>query len=357
MNPRARFSLSALTLALGLVTGAQAQEGATVLFSQSGSQIINAAGASRPANRGERLQSGERLVTPANAMSQIKLPDGSLVGVRPGSELSIDSGSRQQTIAVQQGSVRVIGAELVRPQASSNLVVQTPQARVELKAADLETAVTRPPAGNQPAGEAGSYSRLQAGTANMQKPGAPVEALALRQTAFVDTSGKLVQAGPTLPPQVAGEGQRPPRAPDGAAPPAAGKAGPGQPLVPQIGGPAGAPPTQPVIGQTGPQMPGGIGAPPPGGLRPPLMPPPGQANRIPGPNPLGNLPPLPPQPGILPGTPQGKPPGIVPGPFPPGGPKPPAAPNLRPPGQNPPPPGQPGPNPPPPAPAPQPPRP
>lgn len=354
MNPRARFSLSALTLALGLVTGSQAQEGATVLFSQSGSQIIDSAGASRPANRGERLQSGERLVTPANAMSQIKLPDGSLVGVRPGSELSIDSSSRQQTIAVQQGSVRVIGAELVRPQASSNIVVQTPQARVELKAADLETAVTRPPAGNQPAGEAGSYNRLQAGSANMQKPGAPAEALALRQTAFVDTSGKLVQAGPTLPPQAAGEAQRPPRAPDGAPPPGGAKAGPGQPLVPQIGGPAGAPPTLPVIGQTGPQMPAGIGAPPPGGLRPPLLPPPGQMAGGPGPNPLGNLPQLPQQPGVLPGTPQGKPPGIVPGPFPPGGPKPPTAPNPPPPGQNPPPQR---PNPPPPAPAPQPPRP
>ncbi|WP_371323522.1 FecR family protein [Dechloromonas sp. ZY10] len=338
MHSLARFTLSALALALGFTAGLQAQEGATVLFSQSGSQIINAAGNSRPASRGERLQTGERLVTPANAISQIKLPDGSLVGVRPGSELSIDSSSRQQTIAVQQGGVRVIGAELIKPQASSNLVVQTPQARVELRAGDLETAVTRPPAGNRQDGEAGSYNRLQAGAASLQKPGAPSQGLDLRQTTFVDNSGKLAQLGATLPPPTAGEAPRPPRPAEAPPPGGSGKTPPGQPpLVPQLGGSSGAPPTLPVIGQGGAPVPGGMPPPPAGGLRPPLLPPPGQAG-APGAGALGKLPPLPPQPGMLPGTPQGRPPGVVPGPFQPGAPKPPQPPSQNPPPiQNPPP--------------------
>lgn len=335
MHSLARFTLPALTLALGFSAGLQAQEGATVLFSQSGSQIINAAGNSRPASRGERLQAGERLVTPANAISQIKLPDGSLVGVRPGSELSIDSSSRQQTISVQQGAVRVIGAELVKPQGNSNLIVQTPQGRVELRAGDLETAVTRPAAGKRQETEAGSYNRLQAGTASLQKPGAPGEGLALRQTTFVDNSGKLAQLGTALPPSSAGDAPRPPRAGDGPPPGSSGKPPAGQPLVPQVGGPAGTPPTLPVIGQSGAQLPGGMPPPPAGGLRPPLLPPPGQAG-APGAGALGKLPPLPPQPGILPGTPQGRPPGVVPGPFQPGAPKPPQPPSPPPPNQPPP---------------------
>ncbi|MCK6411537.1 MAG: FecR domain-containing protein [Azonexus sp.] len=310
MIPRARFSTIALSVALALPAAAHAQEGATVLFSQSGSLIVNPAGDSRPATRGERLQTGERLITPANAISQIKLSDGSLIGVRPGSELSIGTENRQQTISLQQGAVRVIAAELIKPQAKSQLVVQTPQTRVELKAADIETAVVRPRAGNQQAGEGGSYSRLQTGSASMQTPAGGMETLSPGRTAFIDNGGRLTREMPGLPAPARGEAQAAMDAKD--KPPSTGRGKPGEPpaLVPQLNASAGAPRTQPLMAQGMPQLPPNSAARPPEGFRPP----PGQGIGLAGATSLARLPQLPPPTGTLPGTPPGRPPGIVPGP-------------------------------------------
>lgn len=264
-----RFSRIVLGTALGFaLSAAVAQEGATVLFSQSGVQIVDAAGRARPAQKGERLQTGERLVTPANGISQIRLPDGSLVGLRPASELAFNmappADGSAPSLSLQQGAVRVIGGELMNRRQGPDILLKTPQSAVELRGADIEAAVVKGgPAGNaaRPGNEPGSYSRLLAGTATWRGP-AGNEAMPLQQTRFVGNDGNRI----TLAQPVPQNGQAMPQnAPP--KPPAAGE-------PPNRAFPAGTPRDQgppPAIAPAGGMQPGIRPLPPGGGQMPPLI--------------------------------------------------------------------------------------
>lgn len=179
-----------------LASGATAQTAGTVLFAQPGTQIVGESGVARAAVKGDVLQSGERLVTPAGAISQVVLPDGSLIGMRPESELKITpapagSGSRAPVVGLISGTARVIGAELMDNKKISNFTIQSGAATVSLKGADLESAVVKPDAkttgaAGGPGGAAapGSYQRLLVGTASVAS-GNQVTALAPQQVNFV----------------------------------------------------------------------------------------------------------------------------------------------------------------------------
>jgi hypothetical protein len=189
-----------------LISGAFAAPAGALLFSQEGAQIIDAAGATRPARQGDALQTGERLLTPPNGITQVKLPDGSLISVRPGTEMRIDpppaGAPNQQQIALIHGAVRVIGAELMDKQKSSAITLQTGQATLQLTGADIESAVVRPdsqrPKGQ---GDPGSYNRLQIGAGSLRS-GTVLEPLALRQVSFISLAGlqpiTLGSVSPTL---------------------------------------------------------------------------------------------------------------------------------------------------------------
>jgi len=163
---------------------------ATLLFSQPGTQILDENGLPRPAKRGDVLQTGERLVTPPGAISQLRLPDGSLLGMRPDSELKIDlppqaSDQAQRTVSLRRGTVRVVGAELMDAKRPSHFTLQTGLATLKLQGADLESALVPPESGQKPGSTAaGSYNRLLVGTGSIGN-GALVEPLAPRQVSFV----------------------------------------------------------------------------------------------------------------------------------------------------------------------------
>lgn len=183
-----RISSLSTALALCLWGGsALAAPAGTVLFSQPGSQIVDAGGTPRPAQRGDVLQHGERLLTPAGGISQVLLPDGSILGVRPGSELRFDppSGAAPTVVALLQGSVRAIAAELMDSKRPSAMTLMSGQATLQLKGADVETTVVGDKQRN--AVDPGSYSRLLTGTASIGK-GSLVEPLSPRQVSFVGPS-------------------------------------------------------------------------------------------------------------------------------------------------------------------------
>ncbi len=201
--------VTASTLAIGLAWGfnALAAPAGTLLFTQPGSQIVDDKGDTRPAKRGDILQTGERLLTPPGAISQIRLPDGSLVGARPGSELKFElpgaaSDRAATVVALVQGAVRVIGAELMDASKPSAFSVRSGPATLKIQSADLETAVV-PPDANRPAGgnNPGSYNRLLLGTASIDS-GSQLTPLSLRQVSFVSTANvapiTLSTVSPTL---------------------------------------------------------------------------------------------------------------------------------------------------------------
>ncbi len=194
MNQFLRITSCTLA-ALGCAQGAIGETAGTVLFAQPGTQIVGESGVARAAVKGDVLQTGERLVTPAGSISQVVLPDGSLIGMRPESELKITpapsgSGSKAPVVGLISGSARVIGAELMDSKKISNFTLQSGTATVSLKAADLESAVVKPDAkpaagaGGAAAAAPGSYQRLLAGSANVAN-GNQVAALAPRQVSFV----------------------------------------------------------------------------------------------------------------------------------------------------------------------------
>lgn len=219
-------------------SGVLAETAATVLFSQEGARILSAAGVARPARQGELVQAGEVLLTPVNAISQLRLPDGSLVGVRSGSELKFDvvspavnSGSR--SLALMQGTIRVIGADLMDRQKTSSLSLQSGPATLQLKGADLESTVIRGDSGitqgrGQP-GEPGSYNRLLAGAGSLRS-GAVVEPLAMRQVSFAAAGNSVPMPLASMPGPAFREGG-PSGPPPGAGAPATLAPAPGGPMV------------------------------------------------------------------------------------------------------------------------------
>ena len=154
-------------------SGAAAAPAGTLLFAQPGTQIVGTTGTTRAATKGDLLQSGERLLTPPGAMSQVLLPDGSLIGMRPDSEVRIDlapagSDAKPPVISLINGTTRVISADLLDAKKVPNFTLQSGNATVKLKAADMESAVVKandkaPPGASAP----GSYQRLVVGAGSV----------------------------------------------------------------------------------------------------------------------------------------------------------------------------------------------
>lgn len=92
---------------------ASAQASGRLIFAKGEVFIVASDGARRPAHQGDLVNAGERLVTGGESMAQLKLEDGSLVGLRPGSDLQLRSfargGSDPGTVLMlDKGGVRVL---------------------------------------------------------------------------------------------------------------------------------------------------------------------------------------------------------------------------------------------------------
>lgn len=210
---------SCALVAMALANGVAAETAGTLLFAQTGTQIVSASGVTRAAAKGDVLQTGERLLTPAGAISQLLLPDGSLIGMRPDSELKIDpapagSDSKTPVVGLVSGSARVIGAELMDSKKTSNITLQSGTATVKLKGADLESAVVKAD-GKSAGGDAapGSYQRLVVGSGTVAN-GNQVAALTPKQVSFVGggTTGPITLT--TLSQNVFGGNRPAPAQPD-----------------------------------------------------------------------------------------------------------------------------------------------
>lgn len=175
-----------------LQSDAAAAPAGTLLFAQPGTQIVGTTGTTRAATKGDLLQSGERLLTPPGAISQVLLPDGSLIGMRPDSEVRIDqapvgSDTKPPVVSLVNGTARVISADLLDAKKVPNFTLQSGNATVKLKGADMESAVIKSndkatPGPNAP----GSYQRLVVGAGSVSNANGAT-ALKAGQINFVGT--------------------------------------------------------------------------------------------------------------------------------------------------------------------------
>ncbi|MBX9965055.1 MAG: FecR domain-containing protein [Burkholderiales bacterium] len=149
MNTPLRSLTLTIALAIGVPFAALAADPVgKVIFQSGGAMIVDAAGKQRPASKGDLIMPGERLVTGDNALTQVKMRDGSFVGLRPGTDLKFqemrlagkDAG---QDVALTSGSIRVLnlpGDGTLKPVPVN---VQAGDARIVLRGADMESSVKR----------------------------------------------------------------------------------------------------------------------------------------------------------------------------------------------------------------------
>lgn len=169
----ARIFLSAgILVALTLLAGqAQAGEEAVghVMFVKGAVTVLDLAGQARPARQGDALRPGDRVETAADSVGQVKLADGSLVGLRPGSEVAIENvagnANKARLVRLSRGAMRVINRDASGKQV---LLVETPTAEIRLVNADTEAFVVDATEGAREGVPSGTYSRIIAGDGTLR---------------------------------------------------------------------------------------------------------------------------------------------------------------------------------------------
>lgn len=164
----------ALSFFICAQAGAAEQLAGRVLFVSGPAKIVGAAGGERTMARGDEIRVGDLLVTREDTLGQIKLGDGSLLALRPGSALKVESygETRPQGISavlsLARGAVRVINQGVVIGGTQAALVVKTPSASIRLVNADGDAFVIAAHPGGREDPDAGTYSRVLAGAGSIQ---------------------------------------------------------------------------------------------------------------------------------------------------------------------------------------------
>lgn len=145
-----------------------------VLFVSGPAKIVGAAGGERIMARGDEIHVGDLLVTRADTLGQIKLGDGSLLALRPGSALKVESFGEARpegisaVVRLARGAIRVINQGVVIGGTQAALVVKTPSASIRLVNADGDAFVIAANPGSGEQLDAGTYSRVLAGAGSIQ---------------------------------------------------------------------------------------------------------------------------------------------------------------------------------------------
>lgn len=169
MTQRIHLTAIAAGIAIGLAAApafAQSGEAAQVIFTNDKLTVIDAKGVERVVRQGDFIQPGERLITPPGVVGQIKLPDGTLLGARPGTDLKLDSIVKslgKNVLVLNEGNVRVINVEPPTGPKPMPVDVISPVSTLKITAGDGEAIHVKP--GNKQNVEPGTYNRLQQGSA------------------------------------------------------------------------------------------------------------------------------------------------------------------------------------------------
>lgn len=169
MKPENQITLIAATIALfgAAPVFAQSSEAAQIIFTNDRLTVIDGKGVERVAKQGDFIQPGERLITPPGVVGQIRLPDGTLLGARPGSDIKLESIVRalgKNVLVLNEGNVRVVNVEPPKGPKPMPVDVISPISTLQLTGGDGE-AIHVKQGSNKQNVEPGTYNRLQLGTA------------------------------------------------------------------------------------------------------------------------------------------------------------------------------------------------
>lgn len=154
-------------------------------------RLFNAARQERPARLGGEVNEGDALQTGANGEVHLAMADGGQLAIRPNTRLAIasyraDGGSDDKSVfSLLEGAMRSITGWIGRYN-QQNYQIRTPTATIGVRGTDHETWVI--PAGS-PAGEAGTYDKVNIGATRMTTPYGAAD-VRPNQAGFIPAKGR-----------------------------------------------------------------------------------------------------------------------------------------------------------------------
>lgn len=160
----------------------ETQVAGNVIYSQ-GAVEAQTAGQARPLVKGAPVCVGDMVVTSPSARVQIKMADGGLIGVRPGTKMKIEAfrfngkedGTETSTIALLEGGFRALTGQIGHSH-KENYRITTPTAIIGIRGTDHEPMyIPSVASGQAAAGEPGTYDKVNSGGVAITTPQGVVE--------------------------------------------------------------------------------------------------------------------------------------------------------------------------------------
>jgi hypothetical protein len=189
---------------LGLTLGASgagqaiAQTAGVVQFAAGEVKILAASGGERVARKGVPVSVGDTLMTPEGGLAQVKMGDGAIVVVQPGSRLTVaefhyagvEDGNEKVRYRLDHGGFRAVTGAIGRTHKKNDLI-ETPLAHMGVRGTDHESyyfPATGPvaPDGAKP----GAYNKVNTGRTFIRTDAGEVE-VQPNQVGFVASAGQV----------------------------------------------------------------------------------------------------------------------------------------------------------------------
>src|SRR5712671_2711118 len=189
------FAAAWLFATSGAASAQQAQAAGQFLSVAGDVRIVARDGAQRQAVRAAAFYEGESIVTGPGALGQLRMADGTLMSVRPDTEMKLDSfsfaGEKDPNpsflLSVVKGGFRTITGLIGKIKRESYRVA-TPAATLGIRGTDFELVHVQQQLAT-PTAPAGTYNRVYDGVTSFQNVAGATVLVSRDQTAFVALQG------------------------------------------------------------------------------------------------------------------------------------------------------------------------
>lgn len=201
-----RKTVVLLGLVAGTIGAAQAQTAGVVQFVAGEVKLLQAGGSERAARKGVPVSVGDTLQTAPGGLAQLKMGDGAIVVVQPGSSLTVaefhfagvEDGNEKVRYRLERGGFRAVTGAIGRTH-KQNYLIETPIAHMGVRGTDHESyyfPATGPVEGD--GAKPGAYNKVNTGMTFIRTSAGEVE-ISPNQVGYVASAGEVPQILLTVP--------------------------------------------------------------------------------------------------------------------------------------------------------------
>ncbi len=202
------FRLKVLCIALVAIYPALVHAGVAgrVQFVAGDVRIVDAQGKGQALRKGQDVNEGDTVMSAASASAQLKMIDGAVVAVRPGTQLKIvgyqfngkEDGSERASYSLIKGGLRAITGMIGKTN-KDRYSIETPTAVIGIRGTDHEPVVVLPVADGDVTGAApGTYDKVNVGATSLTTQ-AGTMVVAANQVGFAASPTQLPVILPVVP--------------------------------------------------------------------------------------------------------------------------------------------------------------